>query len=120
MRAVWGGADRHLLWNSNVRSTVDHELSTRARSIVFYGFAALAASALPDIEPLYVYVPENGFISLNIPLNPGRMGSLSTKTTHPVFLHHLQDLWDTLGIGATFHSPYKYLTKGEVLIHQHN
>src|SRR5690606_22740325 len=45
-----GGADRHLLWNSNVRSTVDHELSTRARSIVFYGFAALAASALPDID----------------------------------------------------------------------
>ena len=37
-----GGADRHLLWNSNVRSTVEHELSTRARSIVFYGFAAMA------------------------------------------------------------------------------
>lgn len=111
-----GGADRHLLWNSNVRSTVDHELSTRARSIVFYGFAALATSALPDIDPLYVYVPENGFISLNIPLNAGRMGSLSTKTTHPVFLHHLQGLWDALGIGARFHSPYKYLTKGEVLL----
>ncbi len=111
-----GGAERHLLWNSNVRSTVDHEISTRARSIVFYGFAALAASALPDIDPLHVYVPENGFISLNIPLTPGRMGSLSTKTTHPVFLHHLQELWDGLGIGAKFHSPYKGLTKGEALL----
>lgn len=111
-----GGADRHLLWNINVRSTVEHELSTRARSIVFYGFAAMAASALPDIDPQYVYVPENGFISLNIPLNPGRMGSLSTKTTHPVFLKHLQYLWDGLGIGAKFHTPYKHLTKGEVLL----
>lgn len=111
-----GGADRHLLWNINVRSTVEHELSTRARSIVFYGFAAMAASALPDVAPLYVYVPENGFISLNIPLNPGRMGSLSTKTTHPVFLKHLQELWTALGIAATLHTPYKYLTKGEVLL----
>jgi hypothetical protein len=111
-----GGADRHLLWNINVRSTVEHELSTRARSIVFYGFAAMAASALPDIDPLYIYVPENGFISLNIPLNPGRMGSLSTKTTHPVFLKHLQKLWTALGIAATLHTPYKHMTKGEVLV----
>jgi Queuosine biosynthesis protein QueC len=111
-----GGSDRHLLWNINVRSTVEHELSTRARSIVFYGFAAMAASALPNIDPLYVYVPENGFISLNIPLNPGRIGSHSTKTTHPVFLKQLQNLWDGLGIKAKLHTPYKYLTKGEVLL----
>lgn len=112
-----GGADRHLLWNINVReSPVEHELSTRARSLIFYGFSAMAASALPDIDPLYVYVPENGFISLNIPLNPGRMGSLSTKTTHPVFLKHLQALWDGLGIAARFHTPYKHMTKGEVLL----
>lgn len=111
-----GGADRHLLWNINVRSTVKHELSTRARSIVFYAFAAMAASALPDINPLHVFVPENGFISLNIPLNPGRMGSLSTKTTHPVFLRHLQELWDALGLGATIHTSFKHMTKGEVLL----
>lgn len=110
-----GGADRHLLWNSNIRSTVEHELSTRARSIVFYGFAAMAASALPSAEQSSVYVPENGFISLNTPLSPGRIGSLSTKTTHPVFIHRLQALWDDLGIGATFDSPYKYRTKGEIL-----
>lgn len=110
-----GGIDRHLQWNINVRSKQKHELSTRARSIVFYGFAAMAASALPVIDPLYVYVPENGFISLNIPLNPGRMGSLSTKTTHPVFLKLLQELWDALGIGAKFNTPYKHMTKGEVL-----
>jgi len=111
-----GGSDRHLLWNINVQSTVDHELSTRARSIVFYGFAAMAASTLSDIQPVYVHVPENGFISLNVPLSPGRMGSLSTKTTHPVFLKRLQDLWNGLGMGALLHSPYKHLTKGEVLL----
>jgi 7-cyano-7-deazaguanine synthase in queuosine biosynthesis len=110
-----GGSDRHLLWNSNVVSTVEHELSTRARSIIFYGFAALAASALPAVDPLYVFVPENGFISLNVPLNPGRIGSLSTKTTHPVFLAKLQQLWDALGLGARLHTPYRLQTKGQVL-----
>lgn len=112
-----GGADRHLQWNHNVRLTHATERSTRGRSIVFFAFAAIAADALHQQtqKEVEVYVPENGFISLNVPLNAGRVGSLSTKTTHPVFMARLQKIWDQLGIPGVLHRPYAYLTKGEML-----
>lgn len=111
-----GGTSRHLLLNNNVRMTGPREISTRARSIIFYGYAALAVSALSGVSEATVYVPENGFISLNIPLTPGRIGSLSTRTTHPVFLGQLQQLWDGIGLAAKFESPYKHVTKGEAML----
>jgi hypothetical protein len=116
-----GGNERHLQWNQNIRPKVeDIEGSTRARSIGFFAFAAVAADHLatvrPDLlGPIEVVVPENGLISLNVPLNPGRVGSLSTKTTHPVFMDRLQKLWDALGIPAVLHLPYAAKTKGEMM-----
>lgn len=112
-----GGEKRHCQWSGKIRHRGTSEKSTRARSIIFFAFALLAASAVPltTEEPVEIYVPENGFISLNIPLGPMRMGSLSTKTTHPVYIAGLQSMWDTLGINAKLIQPYKFKTKGEVL-----
>lgn len=113
-----GGADRHIQWNHNVKVVHPTERSTRGRSIVFFAFAGLAADALAQQQGsrVSVYVPENGLISLNIPLNAGRAGSLSTKTTHPVFMTRLQKMWDGLGIPGVLFRPYAYLTKGEMLL----
>lgn len=112
-----GAADRHLQWNHNTRVTTDTERSTRGRSIVFFAFAAVAASTMGAKagQTVEIFVPENGFISLNIPLNPGRMGSFSTKTTHPIFLGGLQQFWNDVGIPAVLRRPYAYLTKGELM-----
>ena len=111
-----GAADRHLQWNHNIRVVHEAERSTRGRSLVFFAFAALAASALSGEQArVKVYVPENGFISLNIPLSPGRAGSLSTKTTHPVFLDRLQRVWDFLGLQVELVRPYAFKTKGELM-----
>lgn len=116
-----GGNERHLQWNQNIRPKVDDiEGSTRGRSIGFFAFAAVAADHLASVRPdlpgrIEVVVPENGLISLNVPLNPGRVGSLSTKTTHPVFMNRLQKLWDALGIPAVLHLPYAAMTKGEMM-----
>jgi hypothetical protein len=112
------GADRHIQWNHNVKVVHPTERSTRGRSIVFFAFAALAADALAQQlgSRTTVYVPENGLISLNIPLNAGRTGSLSTKTTHPVFMMRLQAIWDALSIPALLDRPYAYRTKGEMLL----
>lgn len=116
-----GGNGRHLQWNQNIRTKVDDiEGSTRGRSIGFFAFAAVAADhlAISNSElqrPIEVFVPENGLISLNVPLNPGRVGSLSTKTTHPVFMARLQVLWDELGIPAVLRLPYAAMTKGEMM-----
>lgn len=113
-----GGKDRHYQWSCNIRHHGTSETSTRARSIVFFGLAALVSSVIPSSRsnPVKIYVPENGFISLNVPLGPGRMGSLSTKTTHPVYLNGLQSIWQKLGINARFDLPYIDKTKGELLL----
>ena len=115
--AALGGSDRHCQWSFAVQHPGVSELSTRARSIVFFAFAALAASALTSSKkrPVEIVVPENGFISLNVPLGPGRLGSLSTRTTHPVYMGAIQELWDAVGIPARLVFPYRDRTKGELL-----
>ncbi len=112
-----GGSDRHFQWSFAVRHPGESELSTRARSIVFFAFAALAASALKSTkkQPVEIVVPENGFISLNVPLGPARLGSLSTKTTHPVYMSAIQEIWDAVGLQARLVFPYRDRTKGELL-----
>lgn len=115
-----GGGERHLQWNQNIwlKPQRDGEGSTRGRSIVFFAFAAIAADSharATAVNSVDVFVPENGLISLNVPLSVGRVGSLSTKTTHPVFMQRLQALWARLEIAATLRLPYAAKTKGEMM-----
>lgn len=108
----------HFQWNHNIHLPNDEsEGSTRSRSIIFFAFAALAASAI-QVQPsssVNIIVPENGFISLNIPLHSGRMGSFSTKSTHPVYLKCIQNIWNEVGINLNLQMPYQFKTKGEIL-----
>lgn len=115
--AALHAAHLHFQWNHRIKHTAEFERSTRGRSIVFFAFAALATSALDSASgPAEIYVPENGFISLNVALNSGRLGSFSTKTTHPVFMSRLQAIWNAVGISAVLKLPYQFKTKGEMLV----
>ncbi len=108
----------HFQWSHKIHPAKGKsEGSTRGRSIIFLAFAALAASAIETQtdSSLKIYVPENGFISLNIPLNSGRMGSFSTKTTHPVYLAGIQNVWEKLNFNVQLVTPYQFKTKGELL-----
>jgi len=89
------------------------ESSMRARSILFLALGTCVASALSAGTPLYV--PENGLISLNIPLTFGRAGTHSTRTTHPHTIDLYRKLLDALGIEVVLHTPYRFMTKGEML-----
>lgn len=109
-----GGGDWHQQWSHGVFFEGKKETSTRARSLAFYGLAVLATSLLTVGQP-EILVPENGLISLNPPLLPGRMASLSTRTTHPQFMKMLQDLLSTIGVNAHLSMPYRFKTKGEML-----
>jgi hypothetical protein len=60
-------------------------------------------------------IPENGFMSINPPLTDARLGSLSTRTTHPVFIRHLQNVLDAGALRVQLKNPYQFLTKGEML-----
>jgi 7-cyano-7-deazaguanine synthase in queuosine biosynthesis len=87
------------------------EKTMRGRSFLFLALAALAASG---IDARVIYVPENGLISLNVPLDPLRVGAWSTRTTHPFYLARWQELLAGLGITATVENPYRFKTKGEM------
>ena len=111
---------KHFCWNKAIhlpRESAGEE-STRARSIVFFAFAALAACKLTKDEKgrRKIVVAENGFISLNVAINPSRVGSLSTKTTHPIYMGMLQVIWDKLGLNLDIEMPYRFKTKGEMLL----
>ena len=62
-----------------------------------------------------MYIPENGFIGLNIPLTNGRKGTCSTRTTHPFFLAGLKDILQTVGITNPIRNFFAYSSKREIV-----
>lgn len=88
------------------------ELTMRARSFLFFAASAVVASAWKSPR---VLVPENGFISLNVPLDPWRLGALTTRTTHPFVIARFNELLVELGLRARLENPFQGKTKGEML-----
>lgn len=109
-----GSGATHMQWSHGISFTGSREPSTRGRSLAFYAFAVLAASKIAG-RAAQVFVPENGFICVNPPLVPGRVASLSTRTTHPLFIEMLQELLDGLGVSVRLELPYRFKTKGQML-----
>jgi len=94
------------------------EDTTRTRSFMFFAHAITVASSLG--KPVDLIIPENGLISLNIPSTSSRLGSSSTRTTHPYYLKLFQELINNLEIPVTLKNPYQFYTKGEMLINCKN
>jgi hypothetical protein len=118
--AELGGGLRHFQVNHN-SDVPDSENppSQRARSVAFIAYGVFAATTLARYhagEDVTLYVCENGFIAINPPLTGGRLGSLSTRTTHPVVLSLLQQLLDAAGLRVRIVNPYNFKTKGEMLL----
>lgn len=114
------GNHLHLQLNHYSRPPVGYsERSQRARSLVFIAYAVLAATSLAcysETGSVDIYIPENGFISLNIPLTHLRLASHSTRTTHPYYLGLLQELFVAIGLRVRLLNPYQFKTKGEMLV----
>jgi len=118
LASMIGGGLAHLQLNHNARCPGENERSQRARSFIFLAYGVLVATALAryhDGEDITLYVYENGFISLNPPLTGARLGSLSTRTTHPFFTRLFQQLLDAAGLRVKLENPYQFQTKGEML-----
>ena len=90
------------------------ENTMRSRSLMFFSHAIALSSCFEGIIDLIV--PENGYISLNIPLTYSRLGSSSTRTTHPYYMSMLQKLLNDLGLKIQIVNPYQFKTKGEMVI----
>lgn len=113
-----GGGLQHFQLNHNVEMPdPESPPSQRARSIIFIAYGVFVATTLARYHTgeVPLYVCENGFISINPPLTGGRLGSLSTRTTHPVVISLLQQLLDASELRVRIVNPYKFKTKGEML-----
>ena len=107
-------ADPHLI------SCLDGEtdITMRGRSFNFLAMAVLGLSAIETVNRdnlTKIFIPENGYISLNPPLTRRRIGSLSTRTTHPYFLSQIQEVLNIIGFDVSLINPYQMKTKGEML-----
>lgn len=89
------------------------ENTSRSRSFLFLSAAICVADLIGNNIP--VYIPENGFIGLNLPLTASRKGSCSTRTTHPYFLKSLNSILSKIGINHYISNQYAFLTKREMV-----
>lgn len=109
---------QHVSVNAWPNSDRTSEISMRTRSFLFITIAALVAdlkSKLGGGGVVELRVPENGLIALNAPLTPRRIGTHSTRTTHPHYLARLQAVFDAVGIAAKIVNPFEVQTKGEMV-----
>ncbi len=108
--------DRVRLWmafpDGFVRGSVG-ENTTRSRSFLFFALGVIAGSGLD--APFTLKVPENGLIAVNVPLDPLRLGALSTRTTHPFYIARWNDALQELGLSGRIENPYWDRTKGEMV-----
>ncbi|GJD72694.1 MAG: Qat anti-phage system QueC-like protein QatC [Microvirga sp.] len=95
-------------------ASLGSEDTQRARSFLFLALAAAGTSAMPRGSRV-VDVPENGLISLNVPLDPLRVGAWSTRTTHPFYLARWQELLRRLDLAENVENRYRFRTKGQML-----
>ncbi len=86
------------------------EYSTRTRSMLFLALGLAVAS----INRVPLWIPENGFASLNPAMGADQLGSLSTKTTHPWFLTELDQILTSIDAQGTIANPFMHQTKGEM------
>ena len=115
-RLVPGTDQQHFQFNIGRRGKrldgveFENEYSTRSRSLLFLALGLAVAS----VHRAPLWIPENGFASLNPPLGMERLGSISTRTTHPAFLTDLSSLLSSVGAHGEITNPFSRNTKGEM------
>ncbi|MHA8059030.1 Qat anti-phage system QueC-like protein QatC [Aquirufa nivalisilvae] len=107
-RIDWIQSKLALSRRDNIGNNIAVETNYRSRSFYFIGLGCYLS---PNDK---LIIPENGTISINYPLTPSRVSSLSTRTTHPYVIKHTQELLSLLGLSTVINNPYTFKTKGEM------
>ena len=97
------------------RRTVEY--SSRSRSFMYFMLGVMVSEAVGCSS---FVVAENGFMSLNVPLTRARIGTLSTRTTHPHYVDLMRELARALDINVSVVTPYQFKTKGEMITGSRN
>ena len=96
----------------------EHHAHANSRPVSFLALGVLAATAISQFRGdriIDLVIAENGFIALNAPLTPRRVGTLSTRTAHPHFLGEMQTILDAVGLPVRIENTCRHQTKGEML-----
>jgi 7-cyano-7-deazaguanine synthase in queuosine biosynthesis len=89
------------------------ESTQRSRSFLF---AALGQTVARMLGAKRMSFYENGIVSQNLPISPQVVGTMATRTTHPLALRMLNELMDLIvGQSIPISNPYQWLTKTEVV-----
>ena len=111
-------ANAHPTWSGS------SDVTMRTRSFNFIAYGAAVATAISHLRVnrvVSLWIPENGLIALNAPLTSRRIGSHSTRTTHPYFLGAMQAILDAVGLPVRIENPLRHQTKGEMVArHAHD
>lgn len=89
----------------------EEDKNQRSRSFLFIAIAIFAMSGTKGCKLLLM--PENGLIALNVPLDCTRVGSHSTRTTHPYYLKLWNEISESIFEFAIV-NPFWNKTKGEM------
>lgn len=90
------------------------ENTTRGRSFLFFALGVFAGTGFQTRFTLQV--PENGLIAINVPLDPLRLGALSTRTTHPFYIARWNEAIQGLRLDGRIENPFWDKTKGEMVL----
>ena len=107
-----------MVFDTNFIPQSEPENTTRSRSFLFIALGIFALSGMETVTKLKV--PENGLIALNVPLDNLRVGSHSTRTTHPYYLKLWNILLQKLSLDITVENDYWNKTKGEMVAESNN
>ena len=107
------GARAPFLATDNAITLSGIENTSRGRSLLFLSFAITIARILGEETP--VYIPENGFIGVNVALTNSRRGSCSTRTTHPFFIREFRTILHAVGIRNPIENPFANESKREIV-----
>lgn len=89
------------------------ETTQRSRTLLF---SALGQAVAQSFAAKRVCFFENGIVSHNLPLSSQIIGSMATRTTHPLALRKLDRLMGLVLPGAApIENSYQWLTKSEVV-----
>lgn len=89
------------------------ERSHRPRSFLFL---ALGIGVALQCRVRDVFMPENGFMALNIPIQKSRTGALSTRTAHPSYMLRFWDLAHRItGFAGHIRNPFLTQSKTDML-----
>lgn len=107
------GRAMHISIPANRSGEESTDTTQRSRSFLFTAIGAVVASAF-DARKLNFF--ENGIVSHNLPVSPQIVGSMASRTTHPLGLRRLQELIDlVLPDAPRIANVYEWMTKSEVL-----